>query len=386
MNTVERVRASLAREGCPDRVPVHVYPGLDLLRQLLPQAGSRRDLLRLMRDDPRDTIVRVQQNLGLDPIVTTYSQHPGEMETWAELLAPRRLDGDGWEERIVRDPPAADGQRVEHRIKTRHGELTYAYRFDANGAVPLTHVLDGDMPEAKLERLRCRPVTTPAELAPLANMAQSVAADAWWTHYVVGPWGLAVEVRGLETLLTDLVDRPSFVHELMQWATDWITAHIAALAPYHPPSICLNETWVGIGLSPRVYRNFVQPYDRRCIAAAKAAGAFAVYHDCGRGMAILGDLMDIGPDGLETLTPASQHGDFDLTNVKQRVGDRCCLIGGFDNRAFALDAAAVEQEAARCLAAAGRGGYILRPVAQVLSARLEQIETLCKYVDTAGRY
>ena len=48
------------------------------------------DMLQWWIDDPMGSIVKMQQDLGLDPMITTYSQHIGEHEIWPRMLFPVR--------------------------------------------------------------------------------------------------------------------------------------------------------------------------------------------------------------------------------------------------------------------------------------------------------
>jgi len=46
-------------------------------------------------------------------------------------------------------------------------------------------------------------------------------------------------------------------------------------------------------------------------------------------MPILEDIAGMGPSAIETLTLPGMGGDVDLKEVKRRIGDKVCLIGGF---------------------------------------------------------
>lgn len=41
-------------------------------------------------------------------------------------------------------------------------------------------------------------------------------------------------------------------------------------------------------------------------------------------------MVSTGADSLETLTPKESSGDFDLAEVKRRVGNQITLHGGFN--------------------------------------------------------
>ena len=72
--------------------------------------------------------------------------------------------------------------------------------------------------------------------------------------------------------------------------------------------------------------------------------------------------MATGTNAIETLAPPALGGDADLAEIKKRVGDKVCLIGGVD-QANALErgcADSVEKEVKRCIEETGEGGgYIM---------------------------
>ena len=97
MKTAERTRIAFTR-GTPDRVPIHCWLGLPLIKQLRPPDKSFLDLFEDWIEDPMGSIVKMQQDLGLDPMITTYSQHIGEHEIWPRMLFPRPFETENWVE------------------------------------------------------------------------------------------------------------------------------------------------------------------------------------------------------------------------------------------------------------------------------------------------
>jgi uroporphyrinogen-III decarboxylase len=100
------------------------------------------------------------------------------------------------------------------------------------------------------------------------------------------------------------------------------------------------------------------------IAEAHKAGQRIVYHTCGGMMPILEKIADMKPDAMETFTPAGMGGDVILAEAKRRIGERVCIIGGFDQFHCLIDCTPEATRAAvrDCFAAAGEGGgYILCP-------------------------
>ena len=117
-------------------------------------------------------------------------------------------------------------------------------------------------------------------------------------------------------------------------------------------------------ISPKIFDEFVAPYDAPLNRAAHEVGQRVAYHTCGGMMPLLERLVEMEPDAIETLTPPAMGGDSDLAEAKQRVGDKVCLIGGFDQYHFFKDCKpeATRAEVRRCFEAAGEGGgFILSP-------------------------
>jgi uroporphyrinogen-III decarboxylase len=81
-------------------------------------------------------------------------------------------------------------------------------------------------------------------------------------------------------------------------------------------------------------------------------------------MPILEQIADMGPDAMETFTPPAMGGDVDLAQAKRRIGDRVCIIGGFDQFHNLWDCSPDQTRRAvrRCFKQAGQDGrYILAP-------------------------
>jgi uroporphyrinogen-III decarboxylase len=390
MKVAERTRMVFTRSGIPDRVPMHSWLGLPLIREKIkPKDKTMYEMLQWWIDDPMGSLVKMQADLGMDPMITTYSQHIGEVEIWPRMLIPRPYELDDWVEKFWETGRGEGWREFRHEIHTPDGDLDYTYRVeDGYGTSSQDYLLKGDEPEKKLEAFRHFPSAEVYDMSILRSMTEKVGDNAWWLHHVPGPWDMAAEVRGLVNLSMDIYDRPQFVHDLMRVCTDWIKGYYHRLGESGIHSISMNETWVGVGIAPDVFREFIKSYDEECVAAAHEAGYLVSFHDCGRGTQFLEDIVDTQPDALETITSRKTSGDFDLADVKQRVGHRVCLFGGFNEHILKSDNPQdVVDEVKRCLdAAAEGGGYILRSTGQIFHANPGMIELACKTVHEYGRY
>ena len=388
MNTVERTRTAFLR-GTPDRVPVHCWLGLPYFRARKPADTSMHDLLHRWIDDPVESIVKAQEELGLDPMVSTYSQHIGEIEIYPRMLMSRPYETDDWIETFEEIGRGEGWREHRHAIRTPDGELDYSYRTeDGFGTSCHDFLLKGDHPEEKLAALRHFPPAELYDLSPIREMVGKVGDRAWWLHHVPGPWDMAASVRGLVDLSMDVYDRPQFVHDLMRVCTDWLVGHYRQLGTTGIHSVSMNETWVGVGVARDHFVEFMKPYETEVVAAAHDAGYLVSFHNCGRAILLLEDMADTNPDAVETLTSSRSSGDVDLAEAKRRIGDRVCLFGGLDEHLLRDgDEASVVAEVHRCLDAAMEGGgYIVRSTGQIFDAKPGLIELMCDTVHKAGTY
>ena len=139
-------------------------------------------------------------------------------------------------------------------------------------------------------------------------------------------------------------------------------------------------------ISPKIFREFVAPYDSKLIDLLHKAGQRVVYHTCGGMMPILEDIADMNPDAMETFTPPEMGGDTNLGEAKKRIGKKVCMIGGFDQFHYFVGCSQGETRAVvrKCFKEAGvNGGYILSPSDHFFDADLKLIRA---FADEAKKY
>ena len=204
-----------------------------------------------------------------------------------------------------------------------------------------------------------------------------------------GCWQDACCLAGTSEMILAAFDDPGWVHSFLSILRDRKMAWVRSLRGVRYDLLELGggsaSTTV---ISPGMFEEFVAPYDRAVIDAAHDAGQRVVYHTCGGMMPILERIADMGPDAMETFTPKGMGGDADLREAKRRIGDRVCLIGGFDQFHHFQGCTPAETRRAvrRCFEEAGDGGgYILAPSDHFFEAEPELIRAFageareCRY-------
>jgi hypothetical protein len=180
-----------------------------------------------------------------------------------------------------------------------------------------------------------------------------------------GVWQDACWLFPTEQLILATYDDPAWVHQFLGILHRRKKGYIQSMAG---ANFDLVEHGGGSAsstvISPKIFEEYVAPYDTDLIAEAHKAGQRIVYHTCGGMMPILEKIADMKPNAMETFTPIGMGADVILAEAKKRIGDRVCMIGGFDQFHSLLGCTPEATRAAvrECFEAAGvGGGYILCP-------------------------
>lgn len=193
-----------------------------------------------------------------------------------------------------------------------------------------------------------------------------------------GCWQDAACLVGIEKLIMATFDDPQWVHDLLGILKERKKVFVDSLAG---ANFDLLEFGGGDAsstvISPKMFDDFVAPYDAELIEAAHKAGQRIVYHTCGGMMPILENIAAMEPDVMETFTPEGMGGDASLKEAKKRIGDKVCMIGGFDQFHFFKDCSPedTKKEVRRCFEEAGEnGGFILCPSDHFFDAESELLK------------
>jgi uroporphyrinogen-III decarboxylase len=180
-----------------------------------------------------------------------------------------------------------------------------------------------------------------------------------------GCWQDAACLYGIQPLIMAALDDPPWVHTFLQILQQRKHVFLESLrgARYDLVELGGGDASTTV-ISPDIFDTFVAPYDAPLVETAHRADQTIVYHTCGGMMPILENIAEMGVNAMETFTPASMGGDTRLREAKKRIGDKVCLIGGFDQFHYFKDCTPQQtrDEVKRCFDEAGAGGgYIIAP-------------------------
>jgi len=337
-------------------------------------------------------------HFGLDPICWVVPHRPDESageyfdpdQGPVGFLESRRIASDTWAVRCEQVPDQ-EYPTTRYHFVTPGGTLTMVLQSNEHTTWVIEHLIkeknDIDLIGEYATAPKC-------DVAAVNKTADAYGRRGLVRGHVCcfdvfgqpGTWQDAACLVGIEKLILAAMDDPGWVHTLLKilHRRKKIFARSLAGARYD-----ILELGGGDGsstvISPRLFDEFVAPYDTETIALAHDAGQRITYHTCGGMMPILEKIAAMGPDAMETFTPPAMGGDVDLAEARRRVPDNICMIGGFDQFHFfeGCTADQTRAEVRRCFQAAGHiGAYILCPSDHFFDAQPDLIKA---YADEATR-
>ena len=359
----------------PDRLPVTTHHVMPYFLNKYVNGVSSDEFFDIFGFDPILWIVPHKPDVSKGEY---YDPNQGELG----FLDSRRILSDNW--RIESEElPDSMYKTVRYRIITPKGTLTTVLQSNSYTTWVSEHLIKN---KEDIEIL-AQYATTPKCDVDAVNKA----ADAYGDRGIVrghictadifgqpGCWQDACCLVGTERMIIEAYDDPAWVHEFLKILQKRKLDFIRSMkgARYDILELGGGDASTSV-ISPKMFNEFVAPYDSQLIEAAHDVGQRIVYHLCGKIMDILEDVAAMGPDAVETFTPVGMGGDADLAEAKKRIGDKVCMIGGFDQFHYFIGCSPEETRAAvrKCFEEAGaNGGYILAPSDHFFDADLELIK------------
>ncbi|GMQ94235.1 MAG: hypothetical protein BMS9Abin12_1721 [Acidimicrobiia bacterium] len=207
---------------------------------------------------------------------------------------------------------------------------------------------------------------------------------------VFSPFTLLMLITGYEDALMGLLTDPVKAHALLERLTVPAITWAVAQAQRGCDAVLLSSPFAGGPfLSPKMYKEFVIPYEKRVTDAIHAQGVVAYTHTCGG----IGDRLDLmietGTAGIDTLDPPPL-GNVELADAKAQVGDKVFLKGNMNS--VELLQATTERDVVahatdRISIGKPGGGYILSTACSVAPhTEPWKLEMLTPLAEEIGRY
>lgn len=173
-------------------------------------------------------------------------------------------------------------------------------------------------------------------------------------------------LRGMENLLMDFHDHPSFVRELLNTIADYNIAQLRGALKYDIDAVYFGDDWGqqrGLLMGPVLWREFIRPVLSRMYSAVREAGKYVVIHSCGDVDELFDDLIAIGLNCFNPFQPEV----MDVADLIGKYRGRLAFYGGVSTQRTLPYGSSedVRAEVRRLIQLGREGGYILSPAHSV---------------------
>ncbi len=382
MNAKERFIKTLERKT-PDRLPVTTHHVMPSFLDKYMGGISYQEFFDYFKLDPILWVTAHKPSQENEYI------HPsGKKDT--DYLAPPLLCSENWNY-SVKNIPHPDYHTLRYEIKTPRKTLALTLQSSPQTSWVSERLIKVKKDIEIFEKYAPVPV---CDVETINKKAQGFGSrglvrgtiPGFDVYGQPGCWQDAAVLFGIEELIMETFQDPKWVHAFLEILTQRKKRFVRSLKG---AEFDLIEHGGGDAsstvISPKIFDEFVAPYDAELIKEAHKQGQRVVYHTCGGMMPLLERIADMAPDAAETFTPKAMGGDADLKEAKKRIGHRVCMIGGFDQFHYFKDFSPEEtrKEVRRCFEEAGEGGgFILAPSDHFFDAELDLIKA---YADEARK-
>jgi uroporphyrinogen decarboxylase len=200
-------------------------------------------------------------------------------------------------------------------------------------------------------------------------------------------WHLAFQVRGgIDKIAIDFYKNPIFAKKLMGKIATACQNFAKAFIEVGVDVLFVTDDYAdnhGPLISPKLFKEYELPNLKKIVDLGKKHGVPVLKHSDGNLYPILDDIINTGINGLHPIEP----GAMELRDVKERYGDRICILGNVDCR-YILPYGSeedVRKDVRRCIDSAGKNGGFVLTSSNSIHANCKA-ENVFVMVDEARRY
>ena len=181
------------------------------------------------------------------------------------------------------------------------------------------------------------------------RVSQTHLIEGW----VEGPCAESADIRCINHLMTDFLDDPNFVSELFDFVTENAIQFAKAQLDAGADLIGVGDAAASL-VGPKLYEQFVLPYEQKLIAAIHSFGGKVRLHICGNTNRITGLMAQTGADFIDL------DSMVDMAKAREAMGSNQVIAGNIDPVQVVLQGTpeSIAEKLAECRAAAGKN-YII---------------------------
>ena len=189
-------------------------------------------------------------------------------------------------------------------------------------------------------------------------------------------------LRGMENLMSDFLDNPDFLRELLRAIANYNIAQAKKAMTFDIDAVHFGDDWGqqhGLQMGPLLWREFIYPELKRMYGAVRDAGKYVSIHSCGDVDELFDDLVDIGLNCFNPFQPEV----MDVAALIPQYRGRLAFHGGLSTQKTLPFGTSddVRAETRQLLSLGQQGGYILAPAHAVEGD--VPLENMLAFIDEA---
>lgn len=205
-------------------------------------------------------------------------------------------------------------------------------------------------------------------------------------HHSIG-FSTMVQLTGFENYMIFMYSCPEKLHMLTERFVRLHTDLIRKSIETGADCIALGDDFAhnnDLFMSPQQLWEFDFQYMKRLVTEIHDLGVPVILHACGNVNKALPMLVKVGIDGLQGLQPTAHN---DIAAIKQRYGDRLCLMGNMDLNYLLPKACPrkVMDQVRKTIEVAGKGGGYILSTCNMLNSDVPPENALAMYM-AGARY
>jgi MtaA/CmuA family methyltransferase len=154
-------------------------------------------------------------------------------------------------------------------------------------------------------------------------LRQRAGKDLIVEGWVEGPCAEAADLRGINRLMIDFSDDPAFVRELFDFTLELAFRFAAAQIQAGADIIGIGDAAASL-VGPRIYKEFVWPWEKRLVDSIHANGGKVRLHICGNTRRIVDGMGALGCELVDIDYPVPMH------QARAQAGPLQTLAGNLD--------------------------------------------------------
>ncbi len=230
----------------------------------------------------------------------------------------------------------------------------------------------------------------------ISDLKQADEFAIFAAPWLISPFERAMQLLGMERLLTNILLQPEFTKTLLEKLTNlfeqYLHNYLEHLKDEADVLILADDlgTQDRLLISPQTYRQLLKPLHARLIQTVKERShAKIFFHSDGDIFELIDDLIEIGVDILNPIqTSAGKMAD--IGELKRRYGQNLSFCGAIDTQTILSHGtpSSVSEEVRRVINTLGPGGgYLLASVHTITNdVPAENIVAMAQAVKRHGKY